>query len=41
MDLTIEQITYDDILGLDFPHRVYGISGLGLTKDGHDISIGG
>jgi hypothetical protein len=41
MDLTIEQITYDENLDLDLPHRAYGINGTGSTKDGYDISIEG
>ena len=41
MDLTIEQITYDENLDLDLPYRAYGINGTGSTKDGYDISIVG
>jgi hypothetical protein len=39
--LNISQITHDDDLALDFPHRMYGISGTGEAEEGAVTFEGG
>jgi hypothetical protein len=41
LDLTVDPLTHQDDLNLDFPHRMYSMTGPGITEDNLDIYIDG